>query len=413
MNIAVAQSGGPTAAINSSLAGVIAEAMKISQVEHIYGAKNGIAGVMNDEFCDLRALVARPYGMVTLRQTPSSALGSCRIKLTEEDYPKIIANLVKRNIGAFFYIGGNDSMDTVSKLHDYVVSKGINIRFVGIPKTIDNDLPETDHTPGFGSAAKYLAATVKEIIADSNVYYVNSVTIIEVMGRDAGWLTASTSILRETCGGMPHLIYLPERPFDVQTFLKDVANLHESGIRAVIVAVSEGLKDADGEYVAADNQSGKADVFGHKYLAGLGKFLEAQVSDKLVCKVRSIELNVMQRCASHIASMTDLDEAAEVAAAGVRAAVTEGYSGVMMSIVRVSDAPYKVEYLPVDVKCVANHVRHFPAEWINTQGNGINEQARGYFMPLIQGEPNVLFEDGVPVHFKVDETDYMRDNGGD
>jgi len=306
MNIAVAQSGGPTCAINSSLAGVI-KGMNLDGIEKVYGAKNGIDGVINDCFCDLSVLVDTDDKLKLLRETPSTALGSCRLKLPAADvkpdtYETIFANLRKRDIGAFFYIGGNDSMDTVNKLHDYAVKTGSDIKFIGVPKTIDNDLPETDHTPGFGSAAKYLATTVKEIICDSNVYNLESVTIIEIMGRDAGWLTASVSVL----GDVPHLIYLPERPFCIDRFYKDIKQLHKTH-KAVIVAVSEGLKDKHGEYVAADNQSGKRDVFGHKYLAGLGKFLEQKVCENIGCKVRSVELNVCQRCASHVASVTDLN----------------------------------------------------------------------------------------------------------
>jgi 6-phosphofructokinase 1 len=320
-------------------------------------------------------------------------------------YKAIFANLEKHNISAFFYIGGNDSMDTVSKLHDYAEQIGSSIKFVGIPKTIDNDLPETDHTPGFGSAAKYLATTVKEIIADSNVYNLKSVTIIEIMGRDAGWLTASTSVLSES-GGAPDLIYLPEKPFSLEQFLRDITRIHK-GKKAVIAAVSEGLRGENGEYTATANHSGKSDVFGHKYLAGLGKFLEEQVAERLGCKVRSVELNVCQRCAAHVASVTDLDEAEEVAAAAVRAAL-EGRSGVMMTIQRVSNSPYRVEYTPVDVKLCANRVQHFPENWINYDGNGILPEAQEYFLPLIQGEPNVLYKDGIPVHFYIHDKDFCH-----
>jgi 6-phosphofructokinase 1 len=397
MNIAVAQSGGPTAAINSSLAGVIKQA-KLSGIPRIYGAKNGIDGVIRDRFCDLGNL--GDSDLELLRSTPSTALGSCRIKLDPSQYPAIFANLEKRDIGAFFYIGGNDSMDTVSKLHDYAVQNGKAVRFVGIPKTIDNDLPETDHTPGFGSAAKYLAVTVKEIIADSNVYNLESVTIIEIMGRDAGWLTASTCVL----GRELHLIYLPEKPFNLERFFADIKRV-QSTDKAVIIAVSEGLRDEKGEYVGSDNQSGKSDVFGHKYLAGLGKFLERQVCEHIGCKVRSVELNVCQRCASHIASVTDLNEAEAIAKAAVRKALS-GNSGVMMTIQRVSNSPYRSEYSPADVKLCANRVRKFPEKWINADGNGICEEAETYFLPLIQGEVNVLYDNGIPVHLRIRDEDF-------
>jgi 6-phosphofructokinase 1 len=404
MNIAVAQSGGPTCAINSSLMGVVKEAKLNSQVGKVYGAKNGIDGVINDRFCDLGELLSSDEKLKLLAETPSTALGSCRIKLEPSKYPIIFENLKKRNIGAFFYIGGNDSMDTVSQLHGYAVEIGSDIKFIGVPKTIDNDLPETDHTPGFGSAAKYLAVTVKEIIADSNVYNLKSVTIIEIMGRDAGWLTASTSILCENSGGAPNLIYLPEKPFSLSRFFDDINRLHKEK-KAVIVAVSEGLKNEDGEYIAAENQSGKSDVFGHKYLAGLGKFLEHQVSESIGCKVRSVELNVCQRCASHVASGTDLIEAEEIAKAAVREALN-GVSGVMMTIQRVSSSPYRVEYNSVDVKLCANREQRFPEKWINSEANGILPQAREYFMPLIQGEVSVRYDDGIPVHFVISDDDF-------
>ena len=408
MNIAVAQSGGPTCAINSSLTGIVKEARQ-NNIEKIYGVKNGIDGVMNERFCDLGALLSTEEKMKLLRETPSTALGSCRIKLEEVSfhpalYQTIFANLEKRGIGAFFYIGGNDSMDTVKKLHDYSVQSGSGIKFIGVPKTIDNDLPETDHTPGFGSAAKYLATTVKEIICDSNVYNLCSVTIIEIMGRDAGWLTASTSILRAHCGGAPHLVYLPEKPFRIEKFLNDITRLHKTK-KAVIVAVSEGLKNENGEYIAAAHQSGKCDVFGHKYLSGLGKFLEHQVEVSIGCKVRSVELNVCQRCAAHIASVTDLDEAENIAAAAVRASLS-GKSGVMMTIRRVSNTPYKVEYNSVDVKLCANRERRFPSEWINGDSNNILAEANDYFLPLIQGEVNIRYENGIPLHFNIYDEDW-------
>jgi 6-phosphofructokinase 1 len=404
MNIAVAQSGGPTCAINSSLVGVIKEA-KLNNIKRIYGAKNGIYGVIKDCFCDLGAIADTEDKLKLLRETPSTALGSCRIKLEPCQYPGILANLEKRGIGAFFYIGGNDSMDTVSKLHDYAARTGSKIKFAGIPKTIDNDLPETDHTPGFGSAAKYIAATVKEIIADSNVYNIKSVTIIEIMGRDAGWLTASTCVLDDIL----HLSYLPEKPFSLDRFINDIKLVQEEK-RAVIVAVSEGLKDVNGEYTAAANQSGKSDVFGHRYLAGLGKFLEHKVSQLIGCKVRSVELNVCQRCACHIASATDLNEAQEVAQAAVREVLNNNNhnSGIMMTIQRVSDSPYKVQYKPVDVKLCANRVKRFPEKWINAQGNGVLPRAKGYFMPLIQGEINARYKDGIPVHFIINDDEFNK-----
>ncbi|MCL1904103.1 MAG: 6-phosphofructokinase [Oscillospiraceae bacterium] len=406
MNIAVAQSGGPTCAINSSLAGIVKEA-KRNGVTKIYGAKNGIDGVINNRFCNLGELLKTDDELRLLRATPSTALGSCRIKLQPAQYETIFANLQKYKIEAFFYIGGNDSMDTVDKLHDYAAQIGSNIKFVGVPKTIDNDLPETDHTPGFGSAVKYLATTIKEIICDSNVYNLNSVTVIEIMGRDAGWLAASSALLKESCNGAPHLIYLPEKPFCTKSFLDDIKRLHQK-TRAVIVAVSEGLKNEDGGYIAAANQSGKSDVFGHKYLAGLGKLLEHEISDNLGCKVRSVELNVCQRCAAHTASETDLNEAEEIAAAAVQTAL-KGKSGVMMTIRRVSNIPYKVEYIPVCVKLCANRERLFPLDWISSEGNDILAEVNDYFLPLIQGEVKIKYDNGIPVHFRINDDLFRGD----
>ena len=379
MNIAVGQSGGPTCAINASLAGVVEEIRILGG--KAYGAKNGIDGVICNAFRNLTDLSDSQLRL--LKQTPSAALGSCRTKLPSAEvkpelYQTIFENLSKRGIDAFLYIGGNDSMDTVAKLQAYAMQINSDIRFVGIPKTVDNDLPETDHTPGFGSAARYVTVTTQEITRDSSVYDVNSVTIIEIMGRDAGWLTASVCALDTP----PHLVYLPEVPFCVETFLATVNQLHQNGIKNVIVAVSEGVKTACGEYVGSESKSGKSDVFGHKYLAGVGRYLESQVSEKLGCKVRAVELNVCQRCASHVASESDLIEAEAVARAAVNAAKAK-YSGVMMTIQRTSDDPYAVEYKPVEVCAIANNVRLFPTQWINKDGNGIVPEAKGYFAPLV------------------------------
>ncbi|MEG0614365.1 MAG: 6-phosphofructokinase [Oscillospiraceae bacterium] len=402
-NIAVAQSGGPTAAINSSLVGVFTEGFKHEQIKEIYGFKNGIEGIISDDFIDLKERIRSVSDVNLLKHTPSTALGSCRMKLppisdNSQIYEKIFSNFERHNIGAFFYIGGNDSMDTVAKLSKYAQINGKNINFVGIPKTIDNDLVLTDHTPGFGSAAKYIATTVNEIICDSQVYALNSVTIIEIMGRDAGWLTASSCVLRANGEIAPHLIYLPETPFSIDKFILDVQKVQKEH-KAVIVAVSEGLKTADGNYVASGVLSGNTDVFGHKYLAGLGKFLENLIKEKIGCKVRSVELNVMQRCSSHIASKTDIDEAEEIGSEAVKAALN-GSTGVMMSFKRVSDFPYEVVFQTVPVDKVANAERCFPQEWINEEKNGITSDALNYFLPLITGEVETLYKNGIPVHFE-------------
>ncbi|GHV48595.1 pyrophosphate--fructose 6-phosphate 1-phosphotransferase [Clostridia bacterium] len=406
-NLAVAQSGGPTAAINATLCGVIAEAAASGKIGRILGALHGIDGVIAGKFADLSGLAGNERDMKLLRQTPATALGSCRKKLPnltsggdEKVYADIFTNLAKENIGAFLYIGGNDSMDTVAKLTEYGKMISTGIKFIGVPKTIDNDLSGTDHTPGFGSAVKYLCTTVQEICRDSNVYDIESVTVIEIMGRDSGWLTASCSLLPERCGGKPQLIYLPEKTFYIEKFLSDVRSLHKSGEKTVIAAVSEGLRDEAGRYAAGRSLSGKRDVFGHEYLAGLGKYIEQEVTDKIGCKVRSIELNVCQRCSASLASKTDLDEAAGAGAAAVRAYLS-GETGVMAAMERVSSEPYRIRYVTVPVSDVANKIKTFPKEWIIPAGNGIEKAAAEYFRPLIQGEENLICEDGLPLQITI------------
>ena len=402
-NIAVAQSGGPTCAINASLAGVIAEARKHKEIDTVFGSPNGIEGFIKNRLLDLNKVMPDEETLDLVRRTPSAVLGSCRYKLPsfeENDhmYRQVLECLESNHIRAFFYIGGNDSMDTVVKLDGYFKKVGKDIRVIGIPKTIDNDLCHTDHTPGFGSAAKYVATTLQEIVRDSTAYSVSSVTIVEIMGRNAGWLTASTCLLHENGEQAPHLIYLPEANFTVEGFLNDIREQHKTH-RSVIVAVSEGI-EIPAEETGGNFRSGMKDTFGHRYLSGIGKCLENIVSKEIGCKVRSIELNVMQRCASHIASLTDLDEAAGIGAAGVRAALN-GESGKMMCFVRVSDAPYTIDYTTVDAGEVANHEKKFPAEWINEGQNGVLADAIPYFLPLIDGESYPIMKAGMPVHFKL------------
>lgn len=285
-------------------------------------------------------------------------------------------------------------MDTVAKLSDYLAARNSKIRVIGIPKTIDNDLPVTDHTPGFGSAAKYVAATVQEIIRDSSVYSIESVTIVEIMGRHAGWLTASTCVLRANDEIAPHLIYLPENNFTAEKFLEDVRN-QMAKHKAVIIAVSEGVK-LKGE----ENKPRVVDNFGHEYLSGIGKTLEQLVKENIGCKVRSIELNVMQRCSSHICSKTDIDEAEEIGSAGVRAALA-GETGKMMIFKRISDVPYVMTADSVDAHDAANKEKFFPAQWISEDGNDVKPEAVRYFLPLIQGEVKIAMKNGMPVHFKL------------
>ncbi|NLK70157.1 MAG: 6-phosphofructokinase [Clostridiales bacterium] len=404
MNIVVASSGGPTSAINASIAGVYLEAVKHSSINKIYGAFNGIEGILENRLVDLREQLNDDGAVELLKNTPSTVLGSCRYKLpkVEDDitvYEKVVTYFKEKDIGAFFYIGGNDSMDTVCKLSRYMKENNIDIKVIGIPKTIDNDLMYTDHTPGFGSAAKYVAATISEITRDSMVYSAKSVTIVEVMGRYAGWLTASSCVLKERGESAPHLIYLPEVPFSTEKFIEDI-KIKQEKHKAVIIAVSEGVKNEEGCYVAECYQSGENDAFGHKYLAGVGKMLEDLVKNEIGCKVRSIELNVMQRCSSHIASKTDIDEAEHIGSKAVLAALN-GETGKMMILSRVSNNPYKVEIQTIDVDDVANHVKYFPIEWINEDKNNVKNEAINYFLPLIQGELNIKMDKGIPVHFRI------------
>ena len=399
-NIAVAQSGGPTAAINASLTGVFNGAEQEKEVDEIYGAENGIEGILGDRLLNLRSILMNDHDKQLLMTTPSTILGSCRFKLKdwhedECDYLRITEVFNRHNIRAFFYIGGNDSMDTVMKLNSYFVAKDIRIKVVGVPKTIDNDVTETDHTPGFGSAAKYVACSLQEIIRDSRVYSIPSVTIVEIMGRDAGWLAASSCVLRANGEPAPHLIYLPEGEFSPEKYLEDVRKA-QLRYKAVIVAVSEGI-------TAGGVTSEVVDAFGHKYLSGVGKWLEGYTKEHIGCKVRSIELNVMQRCSSHIASLTDLNEAERIGREAVKAALTYGESGVMMAFRRISNNPYRVEIVTADISKIANQEKKFPREWINPEGNNVTVDALNYFLPLIQGEPQLEFRNGIPVHFRLDQ----------
>ena len=341
-----------------------------------------------------------------LENTPAAALGSCRRKLPkleENDgtYEKLLAIFKKYDIRYFFYIGGNDSMDTVAKLSAYTAKNDYEMRIVGVPKTIDNDLVGTDHTPGFGSCAKYVATTIKEIIRDCAVYTKKAVTIVEIMGRDAGWLTTSASIPHFASGEGPDLIYLPERDFDMDEFFKSVEEklaLHPN----VVVAVSEGIRTKDGRYVGEGAQSGAVDVFGHRYLSGTGKALEMAVKEKLGCKVRSVELNISQRCASHIASKTDLTESVRVGKTAVKMAV-RGRSGVMMCMERryTKNDKYTVSIKASPVSEIANKIKTVPDSFINKEGNYVTRECYDYLLPLIMGEPDLKFECGLPVHYVI------------
>lgn len=405
MNFAIAQSGGPTCAINASLGGIYSglSAMRTqcdgSREIHIFGVQNGIQGLLEERLVDLDKTLSNPENLALLRKTPSTALGSCRVRLPNaedapEMYQKIQTILEKWNIDTFFYIGGNDSMDTVAKLSQWMQDVNSPIKVIGVPKTIDNDLVCMDHTPGFGSAAKYVAMSMQEIIRDSCVYNVPSVAIVEVMGRDAGWLTASTCVLRANDETAPQLIYLPEAEFTIAKFLEDVkAQLAKT--KMVVCAVSEGVTPTD----AGLFRSGATDEFGHAYLSGIGKLLETQVRSAIGVKVRSIELNVMQRCSAHLASECDLTEAEQVGRYAVQLAM-QNKNGRVATIQRESDTPYRVTYGDAAAIEVANVTRSFPKEWIATAGNQICDEAISYFLPLIQGEVLPTMRNGMPQHFK-------------
>ena len=393
-NCIVAQSGGPTAAINASLAGIIAAAKEDDSFDKIYGSINGIQGVIRKAFLEFST--RDDAFLSALAKTPAMYLGSCRFRLptAEEDpsvYEKIFSVFDEYDVGAFFYIGGNDSMDTVAKLAAYGEKLGSEVRICGCPKTIDNDLVETDHTPGFGSAAKYVANTVREIAYDTYIYDVNSVTIVEIMGRDAGWLTAASALARTKNSPAPHLIYLPELPFDKDAFIEKVRALLPL-YRNVIVCVSEGIRAADGSYFSATQAV--EDKFGHAQLSGVGHYLEYYVKEQLSVKVRSIELNVLQRCAGHITSKADLDEALLLGRATV-AHASAGETAFMTCLNRVSDDPYKCEIASVPVDKVANMAKPVPRSMISENGDDVTEEMIRYLKPLIAGEVPIAYENGV------------------
>lgn len=402
-NIIVGQSGGPTAAINSSLAGVYRTA-KDRGAEKVYGMLHGIQGLMQERYIDLSAFITNELDAELLKRTPAAFLGSCRYKLPEihEDrdvYEKIFKILDKLNIEAFIYIGGNDSMDTIKKLSDYAIVTGHPTRFVGCPKTIDNDLALTDHTPGYGSAAKYIGTSVKEIIRDSFcLEYKNGlVSIVEIMGRNAGWLTGAAALAKgEDCSG-PDLIYLPELPFDIETFGNKVKELLKQK-PSVVVAISEGIRLADGRYVCELGQSiDFVDAFGHKQLSGTANYLASYIAGEIGCKTRAIELSSLQRSASHCASRVDILEAYQVGGAAVKAA-DEGDSGKMVVLKRLSDDPYQSGTEVKDVHKIANDEKLVPREWLNEEGTYVTDEFVNYVRPLIQGDVSPIMVDGIPRH---------------
>ena len=400
-NILVGQSGGPTAVINASLYGIIKEAAAhCDKVGHVYGMINGIEGFLSGHVMDLSAELS-DEDLELLRLTPAAYLGSCRYKLPENldasVYTLLFEKFEQLNIGAVFYIGGNDSMDTVSKLSRYAAQTGSDIRIMGEPKTIDNDLVHTDHTPGFGSAARYVASTVREITIDANVYEKKSVTIVEIMGRHAGWLTAASALARKYTGDNPLLIYLPEISFDQEAFLEAVEKSFEKNCN-VIVCVSEGIHDAEGTFICEYDNSVGTDTFGHKMLAGCGKYLENLVRSRLGVKARSVELNVSQRCSASMMSATDQQEAIKAGEYGVQAAL-KGETGKMISFIRreTSDGTYLMECGLEDVNHICNEEKTVPLDWITPEGSDVTEAFVRYARPLIQGTVEIpCGEDGLP-----------------
>lgn len=398
-NAVVGQSGGPTAVINASLYGTVYEALnREDEIGTVYGMINGIEGFLNDQVMDMAPL-EESKELELIRTTPGSYLGSCRYKLPEDlndpVYPQLFARFEAYNIGYFFYIGGNDSMDTVSKLSRYAEKISSDIHVIGIPKTIDNDLVETDHTPGFGSAAKYVASTVREIAIDASVYdNKKSVTIVEIMGRHAGWLTAASALARKFEHDNPVLIYLPETDFDQDAFIEKVRASLETTPN-LVVCISEGIHDNTGTFICEYSNDVGTDTFGHKMLTGSGKYLENLVKERLGVKVRSVELNVCQRCSSSMLSKTDQKEAIASGAYGVKAALN-GASGKMVAFERLDGDDYQIDYVLKDVNVICNQEKCVPVTWITADGSDVTEDFIRYARPLIQGEVTVPTEDGVP-----------------
>ncbi|MCF2554570.1 6-phosphofructokinase [Faecalicatena contorta] len=399
-NVIVGQSGGPTAVINGSLYGVVSAGLKQSdKIGHVYGMINGIEGFLAGRYMDIGAL-DETNELELVRTTPGAYLGSCRYKLPEDlndpVYPELFDKLEEKNIGYFFYIGGNDSMDTVSKLSRYAAGIGSDIRFIGVPKTIDNDLVETDHTPGYGSAAKYVATVVREISADATVYdNKQSVTIVEIMGRHAGWLTAASILARKFEGDNPVLVYLPEVAFDPDAFIVKVKECLKTTPN-LVVCISEGINDGKGTFICEYASSVGVDNFGHKMLTGSGKYLENLVKEKIGVKVRSIELNVCQRCSCAHLSRVDLDEAENAGIYAVQVAL-EGETGKMITFIRNKSVPYELSYGTADVNIICNQEKPVPAEWITGDGSDISDAFIDYARPLTQGYVELPTKNGIPL----------------
>ena len=396
----IGQSGGPSSVINSSILGAIKTALEAEEITRVYGAANGIIGVLNDQLYDLNYEDMDELDL--LRFTPASALGSCRHKLADPsvddyEYKRILEVFKKYNVRYFFYNGGNDSMDTCNKISKYCLKNGYECRVMGIPKTIDNDLYGTDHCPGFASAAKYIATSIAEISLDTRVYDYGNISVVEIMGRNAGWLTAAASLSNLNGVGCD-LIYLPEVPFDLEKFIDDVNDVYEAKGK-VIVAVSEGIKDKDGVYISEyANKNKEKDKFGHMQMGGLAQFLANQIKFRTGAKIRGIELSLLQRCAAHCASKTDYDEAFEAGKAAVLNAIA-GTTDMMVAFKcergnKVTDYKCEIELLPLEK--VANFEKKVPVEWINAEGNNVKKEFIDYCLPLIQGETELPKVNGLP-----------------
>jgi len=397
-NCIVAQSGGPTAVINSSVMGVLEENSKSSYYDKVYAGINGIEGILQERIIDLSSL--SDDLLHNFKYTPSSGLGSCRYKMKDfreddSDYKNLFSILDKLEISTFFYIGGNDSMDTVYQLSEYAKEHNLTTQFLGIPKTIDNDLMGTDHCPGFGSAAKFVATVTLETYLDSSVYLANGIFILETMGRDAGWLAASSALARIEGKPVADFIYLPETPFSKEKFLMDVKNKYEEK-NQVFIVVSEGVRNKHGIFLSNVDSDSSLDRFGHIQLGGVCGYLKNLIIDNgITTRVKSLELGVLQRCAMHCASQKDIDEAFEVGKAAVRYSA-QGKSGFMISITRLSNTPYLTEINLFEAAKVANHIKYFPSKWINSQGNHIIDEALEYFYPLIEGSPTLNLINSLP-----------------
>lgn len=403
----VGQSGGPTSVINSSLAGVYYEAKK-KGFDKVYGMRNGIEGLLEEKIVDLDEYFEDKNNLELLKRTPSSFLGTCRYKLgsmkeNEKTYEKVFEVLEKHKIDSMIYIGGNDSMDTVESLSDYAKLKKKKQNFIGVPKTIDNDLPITDHCPGFGSACKYIATTLREIIQDNNCYGDTkpTVAIVEIMGRHAGWLTSAAALAKDETSPGVDAIYLPEIPFNMDTFVEEVKEMLKKK-SSLVIAVSEGIKTEDGLFVCEQASSNLlVDSFGHKELAGCAEILAKVIKEKCDIKTRAITLSTLQRAASHLASKTDLDEAFNCGKKGADLAYNKE-SGKMVIMERISNNPYKIKYSVFDdIHKIANLEKMIPLEWIDVDNNSVKQELIDYLKPLIQKEVKQIYKDGLPQHINL------------